>query len=658
MSQIQSTWVKTLYYDYGDNTNYHHDSLHVGPAEIAMRPDGKIFVLNMNSEQGHQDIYLVDSLGTILSNVGCGAWLTLQEWDSYGLKATPDSGCVFIQHYYDFGGATTFTLKKINKAGVESIIDTWTAPNEIFSVTPNYHNSFYCNLGNDSVLDYYTGLYYSGSITGDYIFSNDDHLSSGINFERIDMLGNIIWSIPSDGYHYIAASENIIYYLNDSLRKIDALTGNILWTRPTTIFDTYCFSPKSDGLGAMSGRTIVSIDSSGFLINQNTINLTLHEPTIIASSSDGSIYTGGNIRTRSRYASVDGRSGIIIKLDENCRGTIDSTDFYLVGDAHHNNQVNFVDDIAVIAAALGNSSGHPDINNFSHPGDIFYSPDWGSSFQSELNYKYSDVNLDGIIDTNDLKDLHVDIYSANLVPFNPDTNSISVPVYFRTRNTTLTTGDTLIVDVILGDSLHPVDSVYTFSFNYGLRFYTPAPEDSIECIIKDGVFGNLGTNMIYYEPQDYSIYNNSGAVLYRTNHQNIFLVGDTILELKMKLNGNLSSQLIPGCGVRLVTNGGYTIPVDLRTDTINFLSNSINQIKNEAPIIVYPSPASNYITVKSNSKSINFFSIKNIDGEIVYENKCEASLIKIDIEEFSAGVYFTESEIEGFIYRSKFLITH
>ena len=99
-----STWVKTLFYDPGGYFPYHHDSLNVGPLGFAVRPDGKFFVLNQDYEQGQQTIYLIDSLGNIEQSISVGDWLTLQESDCYGLQPTPDSGCIYIEHYYDFGG--------------------------------------------------------------------------------------------------------------------------------------------------------------------------------------------------------------------------------------------------------------------------------------------------------------------------------------------------------------------------------------------------------------------------------------------------------------------------------------------------------------------------------------------------------------------------
>jgi hypothetical protein len=412
-SQAQTSWVKTLFYDTGGLTPYHHDSLHVGPSGYAVRPDGNFFVLNMDYQNSQQTIYLMDSLGNVLNSNQVGSWLTLQEWDCYDIMPTPDSGCVFIEHYFGFGFSPqglSYSLKKINKSGIMSNIKVWANvgfdyPPALLAIFPSYHNSYYCLLDTNYI------EFPSGDTVDvvklNYVFQNDDLLIADSTFTRRDVTGGIVWSFLNDGYVIVAASEYSVYAVKDSLRKFDSVTGTLLWTKPLNIYGDFCIYHPNDGLASVNQRLVTVLDSSGNLTGQNTINLTYKNPNKIASLPDGSLLTGGLFISGTNWFPDRGYSSFIIKLNSEGHGTIDSTNFYTNTDADNDGALGFIDDAVVVAAAFGHSNGHPDNNSYLI-GNFYYTDytaNWSESFQSGINFKYSDINHDGNIDTLDIRQL-------------------------------------------------------------------------------------------------------------------------------------------------------------------------------------------------------------------------------------------------------------
>lgn len=112
---------------------------------------------------------------------------------------------------------------------------------------------------------------------------------------RIDTAGNIIWTIPNRPI--IACSETSIYFADDSLVKVNAVTGNKLWTKTKPPGNWYDIMHSTDGLVSVDNRMIFVLDSSGSIVDSNLITLTLSRLTTVASGIDGSIFTGEVLST-------------------------------------------------------------------------------------------------------------------------------------------------------------------------------------------------------------------------------------------------------------------------------------------------------------------------------------------------------------------------
>lgn len=658
IAQLQSTWNKTLFLNIGYSA-YHHDSLSIGPASIAMRNDGKYFLLNMDYEQGQQTIYFMDSVGTILNSFNVGYWQTLQEWDSYGMKVIPDGSAVFIQHYYDFGGgpwgAKTYSLMRISNTGTMINLNTWNFPDELIDIIPHYHGGYYCKL-NSSTLDFATGITYPDSVISPIVFTNDDFLFVGNTIQRNSLSGTVAWQIPSEGYSYLCNSETSIYLSNDSIRKIDALTGNVLWTKYISMSGYFVIDKKSDGFINVNNNILTVYDSSGNYIDQNSIGLLYENPRVVSSSPDGSIYVGGIYRTNSYYYPNFTRSSILIKLNEEGHGVVDSTNMFWPSDADNDSALFYHDDAVIIAAAMG-ESGIPNNSGGLNSTTYSYATDWATSFESGLNFKYADVDGNGLINNLDLMAMPIGMrnYSQTAVyPFHSD--STGIPVSFIPRSSGFQIGDTIEIDVILGSTAMPFDSIYGVS----LKFSSCGPPqfDSTYFRIKNGVLGDTLSNLFFDTP----IYNQNiinGIVVCRNDHQNVSIAGDTLMQIVARISPWATPGTFQSCpAIHVITKGGFSIPVNILSEPIDFLLDVKSNEGKNLQISVSPIPAKENLRIEVTDGIIESIIIKTITGIEVFRYGYTQKSVVLDTNDFINGVYFMQCKTSNGMISKKIVIQH
>lgn len=644
-AQLQSTWTRCLYYD-GGGARYHYDSLGVGPSGFAVRDDGKFYVINMDYEQGYQSIYLLDTLGNqIASYQGIGTYATLQEWDCFGLVSTPGNGCAYIEHYYDFGTPfppnISYKLMQINSSGSIQTLQTWNYPDVLTRIIPNYHNSYYCRV-NGNYLDLTTGITYPDSAIGMGPFINDEFIYSDQQFiSRKDINGIVNWSIPASGYSAVAFTERVVYLMGDSLKKIDATTGNEMWIKEIPVSGNPSILSFTDGLTFINGRDVTVVDSSGNIKGQNTIGLTINFPGRYSELSNGSIVNGGTFYSWNKYYREYNRSGFVFTLNEEGRGVIDSTTFYHLGDADRDCLIAYYDDAVIIAAKLGevNNSNSSIMSNSN--GSLVFSADWQQSFGNGLNLKFSDINQDNRIDTNDLNALGP--YPDNVgTCYIPHTDTAGMKLYCRLANNVNVAGDTLIYWLIFGNPGDQLDSLYGVSLFTGVSagpvFYTMQ-----EIEFKNGVIGDTATDLFIHHTSPSSYL--TSYVACRTDQQNITISGgDTLATVKCIID-DLNS--LPGIfplfvGAHFISKDGYTIPYTVISDTLNLVINSSEELFVENPMHVYPNPVKDILHLKALNNIIEV-KLYDVTGRIVFQSKVNSNEYDLNTSLLNTGIYFLES---------------
>jgi hypothetical protein len=656
-AQLQTTWVKTLFYDSGSFSPMYHDSLNVGPSGVAVRPDGNFYVLNMDYQNTDHSIYYMDSLSNILNTFDASPWTATQDRNTYGLMPTPDSGCAFIDFNFNWHESPPQTmcyrLKKI-KDSTQTIIHTWcnnmaVYPPYVSQIFPNYHNSYYVKL--DSI--------FVDILTNDtlqernlnYVFQNDDILFSDSQFVRRTISGIVNWSISTDGYHIIAVNENIFYAQKDSLRKYSAVSGNLIWTKPFSSSGNFCIHSPSDGLVVLNGRQLTILDSSGTTVGQNLISLPYRITNLIASLKDGSLLTGGSFVTSDYYYYWERNfSSFLIKLNSEGMGMVDSTDFFMNGDADNDSIRGFDDDAVVIAAAFGKMNNYDDVNDqFGHPLFTTYSPDWTESFECGLNYKYSDANTDGIIDTNDLNAIRYPYTIPGLnFPLHVDSNPEIVTII--PDNLSPMPGDTVNFYVIMGSISNPIDSIYGISFSLFSGF------SYAEIEVYNSDLGNPSSNL-YSHLFPFLNYI-AGIVLCRQDHQNVSLNGDTVLKIITVIDPALPPGNYPlWSRGHMITKGGFSVPFNISIDSLNVLLNNSESF-NTSPIQILPNPASKEFKIISKENTIRKIVVKSLTGVIIQTYYINSQVETINIENFKNGCYILECNTDKGKFNSKIVVTN
>jgi hypothetical protein len=124
---------------------------------------------------------------------------------------------------------------------------------------------------------------------------------------------------------------------------------------------------------------------------------------------------------------------------------------------------------------------------------------------------------------------------------------------------------------------------------------------------------------------------------------------------------NLITESIEGQIMPNLSSGGtFSIIVsnedcELKSDP--FLITSLEDDLSDNVLSVYPNPSSDFINVNIVDLTLAEpqLSISNIDGKVFFKKKMNNSAMKVDIRNYSAGVYLILIESENQVYQSKFI---
>lgn len=654
--QLQSTWVKTFRYEQGSMHPAVSDTLNLGPRKIVELQNGKLFVLNDQIDDD-QYLYLIDSLGHIsVSRLVGYSGLSIYR-SAFGLAAVPGNGCAYIEQLIQFSTYPEYTLFNVSSSGTSTQIYHWATPpgspdyTRVYSILPNYHNGYYCNV-NDTFVDIPSNTIIPGNLL--YVFSNDDYLTDDQDLQRKDVSGSVLWTYALNNYDVIASGENAIYLTNDSLRKVDANSGQLLWTRALPATGTFEIMKSTSGLVVLDDRTISVIDSSGNVSDTNYISLTMNSPTTIATALDGSIYTGGEFRTQTIIQSRN-YSTFLIKLDQEAKGVVDSTTFYLAGDADHDSHVSFIKDGLFMAAAIGKSTPLNQLNSNLQAIFTTYSELWPDSSECGINYSFSDADLNGRIETRDIEFINYPTETWFTQSTNDTSGSI---IKIVLDNNVLSPLDTVYATVIVGSQGLPTDSFYGISLEPLMAFagFFGAPNIAE---VRTDALGDTTSNLIYVE-SPYPLSNPYlGMILCRTDHQQISLAGDTIARIKKLVSQYaLAGTYTVNNSCFMIDKEGCFMPVNIISDTFNIVVNSIRGYSSDPNLKVYPNPASTTLNISSGENSGKEIVIKNILGEIVFRSEFPGKNISVQTEYWSNGIYFLETISAKTRDRIKVIVEH
>lgn len=669
----QSTWIKTQNLD-----QYlpplHQDSLSVGPLEISTRPDGKIWTLMQVNQDHDTKLYLIDTLGTITFSKIAAHYGGHYNEDCNSLHTTSDSGCVYIQRHHLFGSYIRDTVYRVGSDGsvlwTKVYYEQFGIPAQLAnSIVPTHYNTFLLSLTDNTLLELNangstirTRNNFNSSIKIHPLADSSIVFVDSSKIKRETFLGSSLWTTPAAGFSICYADTSMIYAKSNSeVIKLNATNGNLIWIKPIS---SLTFSKTSDDGFVTSNTNVLSkYDSSGVIEWTTTKDFPQFDFKAIIEFGHKTYLTGGCWKNINSSSNRIGYSPFLATLDSLGNGVIDSTNYYFIGNANDNNLISFGDDAVYVAAAINNSGPARDsLLQYGCCRSVF-GTEWSGEFCTGINYKYSDVDGNGVIDTNDVVRIGgSNIWYQYLITphwLRLSENPLAPPLIFLLENNYINILDTVKVHVILGSSTQPVDSIYGLSFDLSfsnINLYNMYASYSIH----PTSLGDTAINLYLYY-----IHSSSGGpataslLLCRTDHLNVSVAGDTIASLNFvfPLDTNIGAQGMFIVRYSAINECGSPITLNIVSDTIYSaaLGISKNELKN---VRVYPNPSSEKIIFDLQSNDIDELSIFNAIGRKILAINNPGNKYILNVRDFAGGVYYFSTHGSNKIYRSKFLVVH
>ena len=691
----QNTWVQKLTYNV--QSQGYIDTV-TGVKQIEVGQDGSIYVLANIHAHGAQKIY------KFFPNSHQPEWMIDAgynfaqgpQWTDR-FRTTSDSGIITCYNWkwsldpiygwvnkYDKNGtlewSTIFPIWDWNSGSDRPVSDVIEKSPGKYDVL--VRDSMYTLDAVGNVIDS------NGAVNGTRLMqmTNGDLLVfSGSNMLfREDTLGNILWSQPCNGQFAYDTASVFIVHSNSFVKKVDALTGNQHWNRD------YGHSPISEILGT-NGGFIASVGykplglynwgygvpSTGYLIAADSLGDTLWTrpyslPHYGLSAFNivpgGNILTGGCYLTDNALGPYKDHSAFICMMNSDGSYPLAQTDYMVPSDADHNYNRNFVDDILATMLALGQTGQYRDtsidsIGATCDRNDIAI--DWPNASASGVNYKYSDYDGNGIVDTNDVNNF-IYCYPDSMQLYyrlgNVDHNQSIEEFSLTPVNDTILPGDDAIYYIVMGNTGNPVDSIYGFAFSYFISEWGWDQADSA-AFYSTGL-GVPGLNVWTMHQNAFVTFNmliRTHTLMCRTDFQNAISVNDTLGLIRFR--GYFpSSPFTPTIAdFKAILVDGTEVPFNLSAGSIFIDSSSVSiSEKEKIEVKISPNPVAEKLSVtcyQLSGTSIQI-SILNSLGEKVKELKSTETITKIPVEDLPNGFYFGSIICENAIKNFSFVVQH
>ncbi|MBP6532933.1 MAG: T9SS type A sorting domain-containing protein [Bacteroidia bacterium] len=676
-SFAQSTWVRTLNVD-NMLPSVRQDSVSVGPIEMGITADKSIIGLFQINKNHKTNLIKLDSSGAILWNINVANYGGIYGEYCYSFHTTNDNGCVYVFRHDSWGSGTNDVISKRNESGFQQWSKSYnnygTGLNTYVQAFLPTSYSTYLLQFTDSLVELDSSGYFIRSISpfsGKITALNDTtflvNRTTGIS--REDFNGTQLWFCNATGFAIISADSNTIFASKpNEIIKIDTQTGNILWSRPIST-GWYTGSTYDGGLittypDSFGNSIINKLDSSGALIWTNTEVFCEYGFRAIMEITPNSYIAGGGWKYESYFSNEFGISPFVCRIDSTGNNVLDSTHFFYAGNANDNNLLDFADDAVYIAAAM-TTNGIPReqlLQNYFLANT--YATNWNENFSSGINYKYSDFDGNGSIDTSDIRKLDDAIYRSFSCPshYQRISNTQTIPeLHFAIENQYVNAGDTVVVNVILGSASVQVDSIYGLSFRSAFNS-TTIPYDGFPSTpyfsIAPTSLGDTSTNLYNYF--SYDLYQQEiSMVLCRNDHNNAIVAGDTIITFYYPIPATVPSDVFRLVfGANMITEAGFPIPYTTVFDSL-FITNTTGIIENsQGHISIYPTPCdkeTNILTCNDKLKSVFVY---DRQGNLKKKFDSSERNIKIETVDLASGIYFVKIISSENNYIDKFVVIH
>lgn len=306
------------------------------------------------------------------------------------------------------------------------------------------------------------------------------------------------------------------------------------------------------------------------------------------------------------------------------------------GDANSDGVAN-VQDLLHIGIANG-STGPPRANaNLTWTGQPAVA--WQDSFQSHLNYKYSDCDGNGTINLTDTTAISLNYGLAHNKTTHITSNGIPLTLVYPDS---VNSEDTVAVEVWLGSATTPTVDIYGLAFSLlydssqveaGQLWFTP----------EVSFLGTPGSDMVSM----YRDFHNDGQAdfgLTRTDGFNRSGFGK-VATINIVMVDNVSK--LSAFDAKLRINPAFPWLLDNRGKpyAVSFLSTSNeNQIPEPVSVVtVYPNPTTEALEIRTEFGRIEEVMLRDLTGTLqLHAPAIHTSGTRLELNELSQGYYFLE----------------
>lgn len=273
--------------------------------------------------------------------------------------------------------------------------------------------------------------------------------------------------------------------------------------------------------------------------------------------------------------------------------------------------------------------------------------DWTDSFSTGLNYKFSDCNGDGTIDANDTLAILQNFGLSHAKNDGSEQTWLSGAPSLTVKLTrdTITNGDTMTVNVILGDATTPANNIYGLAFTFN---YDPAVTDTNTSSFRfaNSWLYNSATTITL--SKDLKAFGRVKAAITGINHQNRSGNGVIALYKATITTGNINGKDLSYYSNRIFISDITTIdasgaPIALNagadSNKVSYTPTGIREIGYTEQVAVYPNPTKDKVQVIC-AHAMQQIQLMDIAGKVVKTIEAnEYKAINIDLAGIESGIY-------------------
>lgn len=328
------------------------------------------------------------------------------------------------------------------------------------------------------------------------------------------------------------------------------------------------------------------------------------------------------------------------------------------GDCNYDLTANMADALHIGLAYGATGAARPSASNSWYAQPM---ADWTQNYVN-CNYKHGDADGNGVIDVNDT--IPIALNYSNTHPFRlaPQVNPTAVPELYLVANYDTVGLQTLVtVDVRLGTSALPVDSIYGISF----RLTADAGLIDTNATIIDlnsTWLGTTGSDMFSFR----KYFTGNGSVdcaESRNNHINHLNGNGTIATFLIVTTDNLSGIAIchiDVTDVTAVTASQHYLTLATVNDSVVIdpsVPAGILTTEIAPSFSAYPNPANTSVTVQAHT-TVSQIEITDMLGRVITTIAPTSSSTTINTETFAEGVYLLRVKNGNSVTTQKLSVTH